>query len=83
MESFDQYITLLSEREVKSPPIELFDNVMKRAISFYRIFLIRLVIIISLVLSMTFLVFKVSTSNQKYQTVETYFSTSYNFYGYE
>lgn len=83
MESFDQSIELLSLREEKSPPEELFDKVMERAIYFDRRFLIRLVMIISLGAAMTFMAFKVSKSNQKDLTVETYLSTSYNFYGYE
>lgn len=83
MESFDQSIELFSQREEKSPPAELFDKVMERAIYFDRRFLIRLLVIITLGLSMTFMVFKVSKSNQKDQTVETYLITNYNFYGYE
>lgn len=83
MESFDQSIELLSLREEKSPPEELFDKVMERAIYFDRRFLIRLVMIISLGAAMTFMAFKVSKSNRKDLTVETYLSTSYNFYGYE
>jgi len=68
---------------MKRPPAELFDKVMERAISFDRRFLIRIVMIISFGFSMTFMVFKMGKSNQKNQTVETYFSTNYNFYGYE
>jgi hypothetical protein len=83
MKSFDQSIELLSEIEMKSPPVELFDKVMEQALSFDRRFLIRLVLIISLGFGMTFMVVKVGKSNQKNQTVETYFSTSYNLYGYE
>lgn len=83
MDSFDQSIELLSEREMKSPPEELIDKVMERAIYFDRRFLIRIVMIILLGSAMTFMVFKMGKSNEKKQTVETYFSTSYNFYGYE
>ena len=83
MESFDQSIELLSGIEMKRPPAELFDKVMERAISFDRRFLIRIVMIISFGFGMTFMVFKMGKSNQKNQTVETYFSINYNFYGYE
>lgn len=83
METIDQSIALLSQIEDKSPPDELFDKVRESVIYFERRFLIQLLIIISVGLFTTIMIFKVGNSNQTDQFLESYFSTHYNFYGYE
>ena len=83
MKAIDQSIALLSQIETKGPPAELFYKVKERVIYFERRFLIRLLIIITLGLFMTIMVFKAGGSNQTNQLFENYFSTHYNLYSYE
>lgn len=83
MKAIDQSIALLSQLESKRPPAELYDKFTQRVIYFERRFLIQLLIIIALGLFITIMVFKVGDSKQTDQLLESYFSTNYNFYGYE
>lgn len=83
MKAIDQSIALLDQIETKRPPAELFDKVRRRVLYFERRLFIQLLIIIILGIFMTIMVFKVVRSNQSDPLLETYFSTHYNFYGYE
>ena len=83
MKAIDHSIALLNQIETKTPPTELYDKVRRRVLYFERRLLIQLLIIITLGLFMTILIINVVDSNQTDQLLESYFSTHYNFYGYE
>jgi len=83
MKAIDESISLLDQIETKRPPAELYDKVRRRVLYFERRLLIQLLIIIALGLLMTIVVINVVDSNHTNQLLETYFSTHYNFYGYE
>ena len=83
MKANDESISLLDQIETKRPPAELYDKVRRRVLYFERRLLIQLLIIITLGLFMTILIINVVDSNQTDQLLESYFSTHYNFYGYE
>jgi hypothetical protein len=83
MKAIDHSIALLNQIETKRPPTELYDKVRRRVLYFERRLLIQLLIIITLGLFMTILVINMVDSNQTDQLLESYFSTHYNFYGYE
>lgn len=83
METINERIALLSQIEEKIPPSDLYDKVRERVIYLDKRFLIRLIIVISLGLFMTILTFKWNKTVENDQSLETYLSTTYNFYGYE
>ena len=83
METINERIALLSQIEEKIPPSDLYDKVRERVIYLDKRFLIRLIIVISLGLFMTILTFKWNKTVDDDQSLETYLSTTYNFYGYE
>ena len=83
METIDERIALLSQIEEKTPPSDLYDKVRERVIYLDKRFLMRLIIVISLGLFMTILTFKWNKTLKNDRPLETYLSTTYNFYGYE
>lgn len=80
METINERIALLSQIEEKIPPSDLYDKVRERVIYLDKRFLIRLIIVISLGLFMTILTFKWNKTVENDQSLETYLSTTYNFY---
>ena len=83
METINERISLLSQIEEKIPPSDLYDKVRERVIYLDKRLLMRLIIVISLGLFMTILTFKWNKTVENDQSLETYLSTTYNFYGYE
>lgn len=83
MVTINERLALLSQIEEKIPPSDLYDKVRERVIYLDKRFLIRLIIVISLGLFMTILTFKWNKTVENDQSLETYLSTTYNFYGYE
>lgn len=83
MVTINERLALLSQIEEKIPPSDLYDKVRERVIYLDKRFLIRLIIVITLGLFMTILTFKWNKTVENDQSLETYLSTTYNFYGYE